>query len=192
MRLIVITHYGFVPQELDKIHALFEAGMEILHVRKPNFLKTEYVNFLNGIDKKYHPQIKIHDFLDLADHYNLLGVHFNLRTSVYKGDRKVKISKSCHSIEELKEIDGYDYVFLSPIFNSISKVNCHSKFTNETLEKASIAGLINEKVIALGGIGEHTLPLLKQFPWGGAAVLGGIWKTGDAVANFLKLKQYDE
>ena len=45
----------------------------------------------------------------------------------------------------------------------------------ETLQQASDAGIINEKVFALGGIDLATLPLLRPFRFGGAAVLGALW-----------------
>ncbi|MDR2408954.1 MAG: thiamine phosphate synthase [Bacteroidales bacterium] len=189
MRLIIITHSEFISDEAAKINALFKAGMEILHIRKLKSYKKDCVALLEEIDQQYHPQIKIHDFFDLADHYPVLGVHLNCRNPVYRGSRKLNISKSCHTIEELNHIDEYDYVFLSPIFNSISKPCYTKKFTEEVLQKACKEGKINNKVIALGGINADTLPLLKEYTWGGAAVLGSIWKTEDVVSNFLKLKK---
>jgi thiamine-phosphate pyrophosphorylase len=190
MKLIVITHYEYVPEEAVKINALFEAGLKILHIRKPKSLKKDCCELLDRIDPRYYSQIKIHDFFDLANHYPILGVHLNSRNPVYRGEnQELKISKSCHTIEELDQIeDRYDYVFLSPVFNSISKTAYRSKFTDEMLREASTSGKINRKVIALGGINEHNLPLLKTYPWGGVAVLGSIWESGDVASNYLKLK----
>lgn len=188
MRLIIITHCEFIPNEAEKINALFKAGMEILHIRKPKSYKKECVALLEEIDQQYYSKIKIHDFFDLADHYPVLGIHLNCRNPVYRGSQKLKISKSCHTLQELDDIDEYDYVFLSPVFTSVSKPNYSAKFTKQMLQKACENGKINDKVIALGGINADTLPLLKGYPWGGAAVLGSIWETGDAVSNFLKLK----
>jgi thiamine-phosphate pyrophosphorylase len=188
MWLIVITSSERVEQEAEKINALFEAGMEILHIRKPNFSKKEYINLLEEIKRKYHKQIKIHEFFELTENYNLLGVHLNVCNPNYAGKQKVNISKSVHSIEELELIDEYDYVFLSPIFNSISKKGYFSNFTDEILLSASESGKINQKVIALGGINQQTLPLLRKYVFGGAAVLGDIWTTEDVVGNFLNLK----
>ena len=175
MWLIVITSSEPVEQEAEKINALFEAGMEILHIRKPDFSKNEYINLLDKINPKYHHKIKIHEFFELTENYNLLGVHLNVRNPNYTGKKKLNISKSVHSIEELETIDEYDYVFLSPIFDSISKKGYLSNFDDETLTKASLSGKINPKVIALGGINQETLPLLKKYAFGGAAVLGNIW-----------------
>ncbi|MDR0603493.1 MAG: thiamine phosphate synthase [Bacteroidales bacterium] len=188
MRLIIITHSEFIPDEATKINALFKAGMEILHIRKPKSLKRECVALLEKIDQQYYPQIKIHDFFDLADHYPVLGVHLNCRNPVYHGNRKLNISKSCHKIEELDHIDEYDYVFLSPVFNSISKHGYNAKFTDKMLKDACKKGKINDKVVALGGINADTLPLLKKYSYGGAAILSAIWGTEDEVSNFLKLK----
>jgi thiamine-phosphate pyrophosphorylase len=188
MWLIVITSSGRVGLEAKKINALFAAGMEILHIRKPDFSKKEYIDLLNKIKQKYHNRIKVHEFFELTETYNLLGVHLNVRNPNYIGKKKLNITKSVHSIEELENIDKYDYVFLSPIFDSISKKDYLSKFSEEVLATASANGKINRKVIALGGINQQTLPLLKKYAFGGVAILGDIWKTGNVVTNFLNLK----
>jgi len=188
MRLIVITPPEAIAQEWVQVNALFDAGMEILHLRKPHFSKTEYIDLLEGIKQEHHLKIKIHEFFELTENYNLLGVHLNARNPKYSGSRMINISKSCHSIEELNAIDEYDYMFLSPIFDSISKKGYLSNFNDEALLTASSNGKINQKVIALGGINQETLPKLKKYTFGGAAVLGSIWEGEEVVSNFLKLK----
>lgn len=187
LRLIVITNPDFVVNETEKIIALFKAGLEILHLRKPKASKQEYVDLLNSIDSKYHPKIKIHEYFELTDNYDLLGVHLNARNLVYGGKNQVKISKSCHSLDELHAIDRYDYVFLSPVFDSISKESYYSNFSEKVLKEASGQGIINDKVIALGGIDKTTLPLIKKYVFGGVAVLGAIWKSGNVIENFNHL-----
>ena len=177
MQLIVITSPKIVEQESKKINVLFESGLKILHIRKPNFNKKEYIDLLEGIKEEYHTRIKIHAFFELVNKYNLLGVHLNARNLHYMENKIVNISKSCHSIEELGKIDMYDYVFLSPIFDSISKKGYRSNFSDEILTAASLTGKINKKVIALGGINKDTLPMVKKYGFGGVAVLGCIWNT---------------
>jgi thiamine monophosphate synthase len=86
----------------------------------------------------------------------------------------------------LEGIEGYDYVFLSPVFDSISKEGYRAAFSHEELLRASEAGLINAKVIALGGIDATTLPLLKPYKFGGIGVLGAIW---DAVASVSSVEE---
>ncbi|MDR0368783.1 MAG: thiamine phosphate synthase [Bacteroidales bacterium] len=188
LRIVVITSPDFVREETEKIHALFEAGLEILHVRKPKASKEEYIRFLNGIQPVYHGRIKIHEYFELADSLNVSGVHLNVRCPKYEGEKPLQISKSCHSLEELSAIDKYDYVFLSPIFDSISKKGYDSNFSADVLKKASEQGIINRKVIALGGINPATLPLVKKYAFGGVAVLGTIWQTENVAENFYRLK----
>ena len=57
------------------------------------------------------------------------------------------MSRSCHSIDELRKCIGLAYATLSPIFDSISKQGYHSAFTGETL---SALDDIPTPVIALG------------------------------------------
>lgn len=45
-----------------------------------------------------------------------------------------------------------DYLFLSPIFDSISKRGYLSQFSFESLQNAAKEGLIDGKVFALGGV----------------------------------------
>ncbi len=137
---------------------------------------------LQLIPEEYHKRIMLHDFFKLTEKYNVRGVHLNRRNPAYNGIKNVKISKSCHSITELKMIAKYDYVFLSPVFNSISKIGYASSLSGEVLLKASGLGLINEKVIALGGIDVNTLRLLKPYKFGGIAVLGAIWNISPTLS----------
>jgi thiamine-phosphate pyrophosphorylase len=86
------------------------------------------------------------------------------------------LSRSCHSIEELTDGQRYDYLFLSPIFDSISKKGYRSAFSPEQLTKAGKEGVINEKVIALGGITPEKKTAIKDWNFGGIAVLGFLWQ----------------
>ena len=63
----------------------------------------------------------------------------------------------------------------SPIFDSISKKGYKHSFSNRDLEDAGNSGIINEKVIALGGIIPQFIPQLRAWNFGGAAFLGDIW-----------------
>lgn len=68
-----------------------------------------------------------------------------------------------------------DYVFLSPIFDSISKSGYHSAFTLEVLQQAAAHNIIDEKVVALGGVTPDKVKWLRQIGFGGAAMLGAVW-----------------
>lgn len=63
-------------------------------------------------------------------------------------------------------------MFLSPIFDSISKHGYGSAFSHETLRKAAAEGIIDEKVVALGGVTPENAGWLEKLGFGGAAMLG--------------------
>ncbi len=84
-------------------------------------------------------------------------------------------SKSCHSLEELSMTLHSHYVFLSPIFDSISKIDYYQGFTLEQLREAKEKNIITERVIALGGITAENIPIVRELGFGGVAVLGSLW-----------------
>ena len=54
--------------------------------------------------------------------------------------------RSCHSLEEVAKYKATcDYVFLSPIYDSISKEGYPSAYTTDSLQKARQAGIIDAK-----------------------------------------------
>ena len=102
-------------------------------------------------------------------------------------------------LEELQtRRTGMDYVFLSPIFQSISRPERKPGFTAAELHTASRAGLIDRKVMAAGGINSTTLTLLQDYGFGGAVILGDLWHRfnihsgldyKEVIAHFRKLRK---
>ncbi|WP_419526413.1 thiamine phosphate synthase, partial [Alistipes putredinis] len=86
------------------------------------------------------------------------------------------ISRSCHSFGEIASHPTEDYLFLSPIFDSISKTGYRAGYAPDELRKAFAQGIINPRVAALGGIRPEHLPALQEYGFGGAAFLGYIWQ----------------
>lgn len=177
MKWIVITMPNFIENEASYINQLFESGIDLLHLRKPQSSITDCEHLLQEIDSKWHQQIVVHDHFELCEKYHLHGIHLNRRNHEISKDFKGSQSCSCHSFEEVKKNTAgqYDYVFLSPIFDSISKQGYNHSFSNKDLEDAATNGLINSKVIALGGITSIYIPQLRAWNFGGAAFLGDIW-----------------
>ena len=135
MKWIIITTPTFISHEAKYIDQLFEAGIDLLHLRKPDSTPEECEQLLQKIDPKWYPQIVIHDHFELCEKYHLHGIHLNRRNSQIPENFQGSISRSCHSFEEVTEsLDNtnpdfpkgpkptFDYVFLSPIFDSISKM----------------------------------------------------------------------
>lgn len=189
MKWIIITSPEFLSGEATFISKLFSQGLDLLHLRKPEASLEAYKQLLLQIPEQWHNRIVLHEHFELAEEYKLHGIHLNRRCSVVPNAYHGSISCSCHTIEEvITQKDSKDYVFLSPIFDSISKVGYHAAFSPTSLKQAAIESVIDEKVIALGGITANNIPLVKEWHFGGVALLGDIWKrmSDPQVDEYLK------
>ncbi|MDR3340466.1 MAG: thiamine phosphate synthase [Candidatus Symbiothrix sp.] len=175
MKMIVITTENSFEGEALVLNQLFERGMKILHLRKPFASEEELYTLLSQVNERFHNRIVLHDQFSLLRSFHLKGVHLNRRNPIRPQQEPASVSSSCHSLEELENSNDFNYVFLSPVFDSISKSGYTHAFTREELQSAKAKGLINNKVIALGGISPETIPLVADYGFGGIAVLGALW-----------------
>ncbi len=180
MKLIVITQPTYFVEEDKIITALFDEGLDILHLRKLDAVPIYTERLLTLIPEKYRKRIVVHGNFYLKDEYKLRGIHLNSRNSVIPENYCGPITCSCHSLEEVKEKkQQFEYVFLSPIFDSTSKKDYCSAFTPEQIRTAAKNGIIDKHVIALGGIDVHNILQVKDYGFGGSAILGGLWNKFD-------------
>ena len=182
MKWIVITQPDFIPGEALFIDRLFSHGLDLLHLRKPESDIRDCKRLLDEISPEWLPKIVVHDHFELCSEYGLGGVHLNGRNPMPPQGHKGTLSRSCHCMEEIeKYMTCCDYLTLSPIFNSVSKQGYMAAFTADQLLAAKSKGLINQKVVALGGVTLQNIPQVKDFGFGGVAVLGDVWqRVGDA------------
>ena len=184
MKLILMTPPSYFVEEDKIITALFEEGLDILHLRKPNTAPMYAERLLTLIPEQYHKRIVVHGHFYLKDEYILKGIHLSERNPNIPGNYKGHISRSCHTLEELKaNKKGYDYLFFNPIFDDISKLSYQGNYTPEEIRKAHKAGIIDKKVIALGRINADNIKQVKDYGFGGAAIQGGIWDKFDTCCN---------
>ena len=199
MKLILITPPTYFVEEDKIITALFEEGLDVLHLRKPGTAPMFAERLLTLIPEQYRKRIVVHGHFYLKEEYMLKGIHLNSRNPHAPENYRGHVSRSCHSLEEVKEYKrGCDYVFLSPVFDSISKQNYHSAYTPDEIRKAHKAGIIDKKVIALGGIDTDNIAEVKDYGFGGAAILGALWNKfntccdrdySSVIEHFRKLKK---
>lgn len=178
MKLIVITDPEFIEGEAEACTALLEAGCWRLHIRKPHADDHAVASLIESIPERHYPAISLHDSYGLAVRYGIGGIHLNGRNTWQRTDGDGLIySRSCHTLQELLDSrNSFGYMFLSPVFDSISKHGYLSAFPESDLLRAREAGTVDAKVIALGGVTPSGLPLLYRCGFGGAAVLGYIWE----------------
>lgn len=167
MKLIVLSSPSTIPNEPKLINSMLEEGLEMFHVHKPLFSKAEIEKFIQQIDSKFHDRVYIHSFFP-----------------------------KFHSLDELK---GYrpsstgQLGFLSPIFDSITKEGYKSNFSERMhrfiqLKPELMAAIKGKKIIALGGVDEDKIDLLRRVGFAGAAVCGAIWSNANPMSKFLRIR----
>lgn len=197
--VIVITKPEMFPSETEVVNTLFANGMQRLHLRKPGASEQEMAEWIGRIDLPFRQRIIVHDHHRLLRTMGLGGIHLNARnpeapawfSAERQKRRSVTLSRSCHSLEEIAQWKGVcDYLFLSPIFDSISKGGYTSAFTRETLLQAYHDGLFSKPVYALGGVSADNIRSIYDYGFAGAAVIGSLWQvhpfTTDTLVGRLK------
>ena len=190
MKWIVVTQPQPFEQEAEYIARLLGLGVDYIHLRKPDMAEGEFEYLLKRIPEYLHPRLTLHDHFSLAEKYHVGGLHLNSRQRFLPDSFRGRVSCSCHSFSEVAQWKNrMDYLFLSPIFDSISKGGNSSAFTANILQEASAQSLIDQKVIALGGVKLENIPYLRSLGFGGVAQLGDIWLRIDDEEYLRKTRQ---
>ena len=202
----MISAPDFLPGEAEAVTALLEAGAWRVHVRKPEADAESIARLLEEFPQCYRSRLSMHDRHELAARFGVGGVHLNSRNPSVPDGFGGLVSRSCHSIAELSQYSSVcDYMFLSPVFDSISKSGYTSRFSLEEIRRriaacsagtaGPMAGMSSdgelsgrdqgngdcrpvdwERVFALGGVCPDNIRLLEETGFGGAAVLGYLWE----------------
>lgn len=78
--------------------------------------------------------------------------------------------------------------FLAPYTIVFPKRDIPPAFTSDCLRKARQAGIIDTKVIALGGVTANRLSEIGSLGFGGVALLGDVWQQkGTDFVNHFKV-----
>ncbi len=205
--IILIAPEQDVPDELEILDQLFEAGLVYYHLRKPDKNYDEHVEYLNQIDSKYHNRIVVHYFHELINKFDLKGIHFHeaKRQNLLSGKYKVEslksfiieyskelntqysvlntksFSSSFHEPEELATCTiDFNYHLLSPVFSSISKQGYEGRGFD--------VNHIDKIIIGMGGVTEYNLADFKTLGFKGVGVLGGVWNNSDPIDTFKMIK----
>jgi thiamine-phosphate pyrophosphorylase len=192
VNIAVITSAVGFEGEAGLINELFDSGMELLHLRKPEMDKENYSSLLEQIDAKYYPQIALHSHHELADDFKIGRLHYpeflrkNRQQSILRKQHPDKVlSTSIHWIEEIDLVQEFDYAFIGPIFDSYSKPNylAMEKKNLNMVEKTNIP------LFALGGIDANNISEAKLLGFKGVGLLGWLWNNpASAVKNFKLLQ----
>lgn len=200
MQIVVITPEKDLPFELELVNSLFEMGLEVLHLRKPGYNEVYYERYITGIRPEYHSRVVIHGAYGLFRTLDLRGVH--LRSAIRHDEgtldqlRNVPcpaISTSFHSWAEIAQNETpYGSVFISPLYNSISKPGYGAAVAPEgitdTLQQLNSPGKHCPRIIGLGGVNKANISTLKKLGYDGAALLGAIWNDERPLRAFGEIQ----
>lgn len=175
MDVIAITLPEISENEGRRIMQLLDKGkISRVHVRHPQEEERGMRKLLESISSDYYPRLSLHDCHRLAAEYGIGGVHLNGRNPTVPDDFAGILSRSCHSGREVHDSKGLDYVFLSPVFDSISKPGYRAAFSRDELRR--ILEQARVRVYALGGVTPERFPELDALGFYGAAMLGAVWR----------------
>ncbi len=199
--LVLLSYPQNMEYEIDLIKSFFKSGLQYFHLRKPQLNKQKTKEFLENIPENFYSRIVLHTHYDLVKQFGLKGIHITHQTKgkgYEKEFRDYHTSISAHSLNELKNLHyTYDYAFLSPVFDSISKKQYTSTFRPDQVKDFLSSGRTNVPVIALGGIDLYNLQRVADLGFDGFAILGSIWEKfrissgfDQCLNHFLKMAEF--
>ena len=188
--MIVITNPCPVADEVKILHSLFEEGLSLLHIRKPEFRELEMAQFIHHIKLEYRNRLVLHNHHGLAGDFGINRIHFSEKDRRYSEESPVWFSKHCkfkstatHSIEDFNSLENdFDYAFLSPVFKSISKEEYYPE--KDLFEALKSRTNKKTKVIALGGIDLENIEKTLENGFDNVALLGSIWNSENPLKQF--------
>lgn len=202
MKLLLLSSPDFFVEEDKILTTLFEEGLDVLHLRKPNSEPVYCERLLTLLPQEHHKRIITNDHFYLKEEFDLKGIHLSRRNPTMPLGYNGIVTRTCYSIEELAAVKKEcKYVILRDIFDSKSNLNNKSKYTYEQLREASRKGLIDKHVMAQTGITLENIKEIKNLGFGGAVVCSDIWNMfnihngmdfKDVIKHFHKLKKAAE
>lgn len=202
MKLVIMTKSSFFVEEDKILNALFDEGLEALHLYKPASLPLYAERLLTLLPDDVHRYITVHEHFYLKDEFELAGIHISQPSGGVPEGYKGKITRTCQQLEHVKEAKkNAKYVFLCNIFNGIEFQDKTASFTMSELEKAAKHGLIDKHVYAMGGMTLDNIHVAKELGFGGVVICGDIWNRFDIhnqndyrelISHFSKLRKATE
>jgi thiamine-phosphate pyrophosphorylase len=198
VKLIIQTLPTYFVEEDKIITALFEEGMDVLHINKPESEPLYMERLLSLLPTKVYGKIVIHQNYYLMKEHDLKGIHIDDPNVPVPDGFKRHISRSTNKISDLKSFKKEcDYVMLHSLFDSLHD-EVKASLTIEEMQEARRAGLIDKHVYALGGMSLENVQQAKDMGFGGVVICGDLWNRfsiqheinfHELISHFKKLKK---
>ncbi|MDE6297010.1 MAG: thiamine phosphate synthase [Muribaculaceae bacterium] len=176
LKTIGITLPYFINYESDIIRELLESEvLDRFHIRKTDVSDHRLLSYslrtlIESIPSHLHSRLSLHDCHEVAVEYGC-GIHLNSRNPLKPIGFDGITSRSCHSLEEILKYTEEDYLFLSPIYPSLSKPGY-----KPAIPFSSLKGKVCNRIYALGGVTPQHFNEIAETGFGGAVMLGVIWE----------------
>lgn len=187
----IFTHPEPLANEAQHLNALLDAGAETVVLRKPGWIKEQYVQLLEQLDGKHYARMMIAGLPEVASSFGLKGVHMSeLKRQALPGNQQLPhylhCSAAIHTTDAINILgNDWDTLVLSPVFDSISKKGYQAAF-DSGLKIAECSC----NVLALGGINEDTAGKVRRMGFDGVVVMGALWQDpAGSARRFERIQQ---
>ena len=187
---ILISNKVPLSNEVEIIRFFFKNKNNLFHLRRYDSSEDEVVQFLNAFTEEERKQLVLNHHHFLASEFGINRLHFSENERLEIGDEKLEklhshgfiLSTSVHTVEDFENLNSvFEYAFLSPVFDSISKENYKAvSFDLNDVRK-------DTKLIALGGITVENYNDALNLGFDGVAFLGGVWNQENPLTSINQL-----
>lgn len=131
-RIVILSPTDIRSGEHREVRTLLDAGADRFHLRKPGASLEDLHEWIAGMPAAYRDRISVHGPLTQGIGLEIGGVHMRESDRAGLGPHELAaivdraqaeglmLSASIHDPEDLAGLAGFDYAFLSPVFDSIS------------------------------------------------------------------------
>jgi len=154
MKIAVATAPFFFVEENTILQTLFEEGMDLLHIRKPDSEPIYCERLLTLMPNKWYHRIIVNDHFYLQNEYGLKGIHISDRNPVEPKGYKGFKTRSCTVDDISRWADCYGYVVLDATPSIIQRAAKQHKINHKVFVRGvtSIDGVLFARDCGFGGI----------------------------------------
>lgn len=197
LRLYVVTDRTWLHGRsfLEQIETVLQSGATLLQLREKDLPEDEFLEEAKAVKRltdRYGVPLIINDNVHVALACNAAGVHVGQQdmeaqdVRALLGENKI-IGVTAKTVEQAQKAEqaGADYLGSGAVFGTLTKPDALPM----TMERLwDITQSVSIPVVAIGGIEEHNLMMLKGSGVAGAAVVSAVFAAEDVGAATKTLR----
>lgn len=160
-----------------------EECLDLFHIRKPEASQEYTRELIANIPSQLHNRLVLHSHYGLRDRFDIKSIHLKSSDQPDEEFFNYSLSKSFHTLDEIERLNDniFRYLFISPVFDSISKQGYQSRFTLNDERLLRLTQL--KPLIGLGGVIPSLFQNLYDAKFAGAALLGYLWNPNQSLES---------